>query len=149
MATKKELHAEVMTLCKEHKAPEALVTKLDELLKPGKGGATVNVADVFVPKAQDGKAYLLCSVSGLWLEATVDNFYEDASENNKLGGLKRLSRAAEAARKKAINAKKATEKAVMQDLLAKKISAEEGSKIIAGVAGPDFSGIKGSTKKPA
>ena len=51
--------------------------ELIEALEPKKGGASVNVEDVFVANAKDGKAYLLCSVSGLWLEATVDNFYED------------------------------------------------------------------------
>lgn len=148
MATKKELHGNVLELCKTHRAPEGLTKALDELLKPGKGGATVNVEDVFVPKAKDGKAYILCSVSGVWLEATKENFYEDASENNKFGGLKRLSRAAEAARKKATSTKTASEKAVMADLLAKKITADEGNKILAGIKGPDFSGIKGLTVKP-
>lgn len=147
--TKKELNTKVLEVCAKYKAPKELVSALDELTRPGKGGMSVNIDEVFVGKAQDGKAYLQCSVSGLWMEATKENFYEDASENNKFGGLKRLSRAAEGARKKSINAKKATEKAVMQDLLAKKITAEQGNEIIAKVTAPDFSGIKGSTKKPA
>lgn len=146
--TKKELNSAVIAICTQHKAPQALVSALDELTKPGKGGASVNVEDVFVPKAKDGKAYLQCSVSGLWLEATTENFYEDTSDSNKFGGVKRLSRAAEGARKKAINAKKATEKAVMQDLLAKKITAEQGNATISKVAGPDFTGIKGSKTRP-
>jgi len=149
MATKKEINARVLKLCAEYKAPEALTKALDELTKPGKGGATINIDEVFVPKAKDGKAYLQCSVSGLWMEATKENFYEDLSENNKFGGVKRLSRAAEGARKKAISVKKATEKAVMTDLLAKKITAEEGNKILDGIKGPDFSGIKGLKDKPA
>ena len=91
--------------------------------------------------------YVLFQV--LWLEATADNFYEDlGNENNKFGGLKRLSRAAEAARKKAVGAKKATEKAVMDDLLAGNITAEEGKNIIAAVAGPDYSVIEGLSTKP-
>ena len=148
MATKKELHANVLELCKVNKAPEALTKALDELLRPGKGGASINVDEVYVPKAKDGKSYILCSVSGVWLEATKENFYEDASENNKFGGLKRLSRLAESARKKAIQIKNATEKAVMADLLAKKITSDEGNKILSGVKGPDFSAIKGLTVKP-
>ena len=147
--TKKELNAKVLELCTQYKATKELTSALDELTKPGKGGMSVNVEDVFVPKVQDGKVYLQCSVSGLWMEATVENFYEDASENNKFGGLKRLFRVAEGVRKKVINAKKATEKGVMQDLLAKKIIAEQGNEIIVKVAEADFSGIKGSTKKPA
>ena len=148
MATKKELNTKVLELCTQHKAPEALTKALDELTRPGKGGATVNVEDVFVAKAKDGKAYLQCSVSGLWMEATADNFYEDASENNKFGGLKRLSRAAESARKKAISAKKATEKAVMDDLLSGAIDKDSANKKLATVKAPDFSGIEGSKNKP-
>jgi len=87
-------------------------------------------------------------VSGLWMEATADNFYEDASENNKFGGLKRLSRAAESARKKAISAKKATEKAVMDDLLSGAIDKDSANKKLATVKAPDFSGIEGSKNKP-
>jgi len=148
MATKKELNEKVLGLCKEHKAPEALTKALDELTKPGKGGASVNVEDVYIPKAKDGKAYILCSVSGLWMEATKENFYEDVSENNKFGGLKRLSRAAEGARKKAISAKNATEKAVMADILAGKIKPEEGKVELAKIKPADFSQIKGLKVKP-
>lgn len=149
MASKKEIFASAMELCKANGASEKLVKGLTELLEPKKGGATVNIEDVFVPKAKDGKAYLLCSVSDLWMEATADNFYEDASENNKFGGVKRLSRAAEGARKKAVAAKKATEKAVMADLIAKKITPEQGEAELAKVKAPDFSGIEGSKTKPA
>lgn len=148
MASKKEIFASAMEICKKHNASPKLVAELEEVLAPKKGGAAVNVEDVYVPKAKDGKAYLLCSVSGLWLEATADNFYEDASETNKFGGLKRLSRAAEAARKKAIAAKRATEAAVMQDMLTNAITPEEGKKQLAKVAGPDFSGIQGLKNKP-
>jgi hypothetical protein len=148
MATKKELNAAVIALCTQHKAPEALTKALDELTRPGKGGASVNVEDVFVAKAKDGKAYLLCSVSNLWMEATAENFYEDASENNKFGGLKRLSRAAESARKKAIGIKKATEKAVMDDLLAGNITREEANKKLETIPAPDFTVIKGLKTKP-
>lgn len=149
MASKKELLAEVLGLCETHKASKNLVAELTALLEPKKGGATVNVEDVFVPKAKDGKAYLLCSVSNQWLEATVENFYEDlGNENNKFGGLKRLSRAAEAARKKAVSTKKATEKSVMDDLLSGNITAEKAKEIIAAVAGPDYSTVEGLSTKP-
>ena len=148
MATKKKLNATVIALCTQHKAPEALTKALDELTRLGKGGVSVNVEDVFVVKAKDGKAYLQCSVSNLWMEATVENFYEDAFENNKFGGLKRLSRAVEFVRKKAIGIKKATEKAVMDDLLGGSITREEANKKLEVVAGPDFTGIKGLKIKP-
>lgn len=150
MATKQEIFNQALELCETHKASKNLVAALTELLEPKKGGASINVEDVFVAKAADGKAYLQCSVSGKWMEATADNFYEDlGNESNKFNGLKRLSRAAEAARKKASATKKATEKAVMDDLLAGNITAEEGKKLIAEVAGPDYSTVEGSEVKPA
>lgn len=148
MASKKEIFTQVVAVLEKHKASKELIAEISAIVEPKKGGMSVNVEDVYVPKAKDGKAYLLCSVSGLWLEATADNFYEDASEGNKFGGLKRLSRAAEAARKKAISVKKATEAAVMQDMLAGNISADEAKAKLAKVAGPDFSQIKGLKVKP-
>lgn len=145
--TKKEIFERASELCVEHKANKNLVSALTELLEPKKGGATVNVEDVYTEVK--GVKYLQCSVSGKWLEATIENFYEDlGNENNKFGGLKRLSRAAEAARKKATASKKATEKAVMEDLLAGAITADKGQEILAAVAGPDFSEVPGTEERP-
>ena len=150
MATKQEIFNQVLELCETHKASKNLVAALTELLEPKKGGASINVEDVFVAKAADGKAYLQCSVSGKWLEATVDNFYEDlGNESNKFNGLKRLSRAAEAARKKATATRKATEKAVMTDLLAGVISKEQAQATLDAVAGPDYSSVPGTEVKPS
>jgi len=148
MASKKEIFAEAKKILEKHKASKELTAEISAILEPKKGGMSVNVEDVFVPKAKDGKAYLLCAVSGLWMEAVADNFYEDVSEGSKFNGLKRLSRAAEAARKKAINAKRATEAAVMQDMLGGVITSDEAKALLAKVAGPDFSGIKGFKAKP-
>ncbi len=148
MASKKEIHSQVLELCTKFKAPTELTNALDELLKPGKSGAKLNVDEVYVPKAKDGKAYLLCSASNVWLEATTENFYEDKTGNDKFGGLKRLSRAAEKARKDVVQVKKATEAAVMADLLAGEITKEEGNAKLAAIPQPDFSGIKGLTTKP-
>ena len=147
--TKQEIFNSVLVVLEKHNASKNLVAELTTLLEPKKGGASINVEDVYVAKAQDGKAYLQCSVSGKWMEATIENFYEDAAENNKFGGLKRLSRAAEAARKQAIAAKKATEKAVMTDLLAGVITKEEAQATLDTVAGPDFSTVPGSEVKPS
>ena len=150
MATKQEIFNQVLELCETHKASKNLVAALTELLEPKKGGASINVEDVFVAKAADGKAYLQCSVSGKWMEATADNFYEDlGNESNKFNGLKRLSRAAEAARKKASATKKATEKAVMTDLLAGVISKEQAQATLDAVAGPDYSSVPGTEVKPS
>ena len=147
--SKIETFNKVVEILDAHNANKNLREALISLLEPKKGGSSVNVEDVFVAKAKDGKAYLLCSVSGKWMEATAENFYEDAAENNKFGGFKRLSRAAESARKQAISAKKATEKAVMTDLLAGVISKEQAQATLDTVAGPDFSSVPGSEVKPS
>lgn len=148
MASKKEIFAQAVVILLKHNASKGLIAEISAILEPKKGGMSVNIEDVFVPKAKDGKAYLLCAVSGLWLEASVENFYEDTTEGNKFGGIKRLSRLAEGARKKAIAAKRATESAVMQDMLAGNITSEEAKAQLTKVAGPDFSVIKGFKAKP-
>lgn len=147
--SKIETFNKVVEILDAHNANKNLREALISLLEPKKGGSSVNVEDVFVAQAKDGKAYLLCSVSGKWMEATAENFYEDASENNKFGGFKRLSRAAESARKQAIAAKKATEKAVMTDLLAGVISKEQAQATLDAVAGPDYSSVPGTEVKPS
>lgn len=147
--SKIETFNKVVEILDAHNANKNLREALISLLEPKKGGSAVNVEDVFVAKAKDGKAYLLCSVSGKWMEATAENFYEDAAENNKFGGFKRLSRAAESARKQAIAAKKATEKAVMTDLLAGVISKEQAQATLDSVAGPDYSSVPGTEVKPS
>ena len=147
--SKIETFNKVVEILDAHNANKNLREALISLLEPKKGGSSVNVEDVFVAKAKDGKAYLLCSVSGKWMEATAENFYEDAAENNKFGGFKRLSRAAESARKHAISAKKATEKAVMTDLLAGVISKEQAQATLDAVTGPDYSSVPGTEVKPS
>ena len=147
--SKIETFNKVVEILDAHNANKNLRAALISLLEPKKGGSSINVEDVYVAKAQDGKAYLQCSVSGKWMEATAENFYEDASETNKFGGLKRLSRAAESARKHAIAAKKATEKAVMTDLLAGVITKEEAQATLDTVVGADFSTVPGTEVKPS
>ena len=147
--SKIETFNKVVEILDAHNANKNLRAALISLLEPKKGGSSINVEDVYVAKAQDGKAYLQCSVSGKWMEATAENFYEDASETNKFGGLKRLSRAAESARKQAIATKKATEKAVMTDLLAGVITKEQAQTTLDAVVGADFSTVPGSEVKPS
>ena len=147
--SKIETFNKVVEILDAHNANKNLRAALISLLEPKKGGSSINVEDVYVAKAQDGKAYLQCSVSGKWMEATAENFYEDAAETNKFGGLKRLSRAAESARKRAIATKKATEKAVMTDLLAGVITKEQAQTTLDAVVGADFSTVPGSEVKPS
>ena len=120
MATKKEIYASAMELCETHGASDELVSGLTDLLAPKTGGATVNVEEVF-----DGKN-LQCSVSGVWLPATTEFFYEDKGGKSPFNGLKRTSRLGEAARKAHNKAVSASCNAIMSDVLDGELSAEDG-----------------------
>ena len=153
MASKKEIHATVTTavaaLCAQHKTPEAfnkaLTSILDENLAPKASGASVNLDEV-TKKGQDGKiTEIQCSVSGKWLPATAEYFYEDKKGDGLGGtGLKRLSRQAEAIRKQHIKTVTATEKAIMADVLDGAMTPEQGKAKLekAKAAKPDYSSVK-------
>ncbi len=160
MATKKEIFETtskaVNALCVQHKTPvkfnEALNAILAANLEPKAGGATVNIADV--TKSVDGKiTEIQCSVSGKFLPATKDFFYEDKAGKGIVGldgsHLKRLSRQAEAIRKAHIKVLNATEKAIMADVLDGKLTPEAGkAKLVkAQESKPDYSSV--SAKLPA
>ena len=139
MASKKELFASAMELCETHGASDALVAGLTDLLAPKSGGATVNVADVY----NEDEGTLLCSVSGVWLPATAEYFYEDKSEKSPFNGLRRLSRQAESIRKQHTKQIKASEAAIMNDVLDGELDATEAKEQIAELKAskPDFSSV--------
>jgi len=106
MATKKEIFTMVTTavaaLCTTHKTPTKFNDELQAILaanlEPKAGGATVNLDEV-TRKDKDGNIVeIQCSVSGAWLPATKEFFYEDKAGKG-INGLKRLSRQAESIRK--------------------------------------------------
>ena len=120
MATKKELFESAMSACKEHNAPKALVAALTALLEPKAGGASINLDEV--TKKVDGKiTELQCQVSGVFLPATVEYFYE-AKDGKGIAGiagvsLRRLSRQAESIRKEFTKVQTTSERAIMSDVL--------------------------------
>lgn len=118
--SKKDIFAAVMALCTEHKASGKLVDGLTNLLEPKAGGAKVDVESVF----KDGK--LQCAVSGVWLPATLEFFYEDKSGKSPFNGLRRLSRQAESIRKTHAKTITASERAIMSDVLDGNITPEAG-----------------------
>lgn len=144
MATKKEIFAAAMALCTEHKAPKALVAGLTDLLEPKAGGAKVNVEEVF-----DGEK-LQCAVSGVWLPATLDFFYEDKSGKSPFNGLRRLSRQAESIRKTHAKTIAASQKAIMSDVLDGSITPDEGKAKIEKILAvqPDYSSVSSKLPEP-
>ncbi len=150
MATKKEIFestvAQVEELCKKHNTPkafnEALNAVLTENLAPKAGGATVNIDEVTKKNDKGEITHIMCSLSGKFLPATKDFFYEDKAGKG-INGLKRLSRQAEGIRKQHIKVLAATEKAIMADVLDGKMTPEQGKAKLekAKAAKPDYSKV--------
>lgn len=94
--------------------------KVVELVTPKTGGAVTDVNEVANFDENGGVTAIQCSLSKRWLpvydEEGNENFYTDA-KSDKFGGFKRLSKAAESIRQKHSKALKATEAAVLADLL--------------------------------
>jgi len=138
------------------KLEEEIGTALDAIVTvvaPGKGGgAKVNLEDVAVLDGEGNITHLLCSLSKQWLpvvdEEGNENFYTD-NKSDKFGGFKRLSKAAESIRQKATAKAKATEKAVLADLLNPEVelSNEEATAQIEAAKVIDYSGV-GSVERP-
>lgn len=157
MAKKKsELYAEVSgsvtKLLSANDVSEAIIAEvqkaIDASLKPGVFGArSVNIEDV-VKRDSDGEiTEILCNVSGVWLPASVEYFYEDLSGKSKIVvdgvALKRLSRQAEGVRKKFIAQQAKASQAITTKVLNGEISAEEGKRQLAELPEkPDFSEVR-------
>lgn len=155
MASKKEIYeavtAEVTKVCKQFnvapKACEALQGIFDAHLAPKAKGMSINLDEVTKKDANGKVTHILCSVSGKWLPATKEYFYEDKSGKGIEGAdgsrLKRLSRQAESIRKQYLKQLQTTEKAIMADVLDGKLTPEQGkAKLEAAKAKkPDYSSV--------
>ena len=124
MATKKEIFDtvsnETKALCTKFKVPANVCTALTAIyeanLAPKASGATIDIDKVTHKDANGKITEIQCSLSGKFLPATKEFFYEDKAGKG-IDGLKRLSRQAEAIRKHHIKTVAATEKAIMSDVL--------------------------------
>jgi len=150
MATKQEIFDtvsnEVTALCEKHqvskKVTEGLAAIIETNLKPKAGGASVNIDEVTKKDEQGNITEIMCSVSGVFLPATADFFYEDKAGKG-INGLKRLSRQAESIRKQHIKTLATTEKAIMFDVLDGVMTPEAGKAKLekAKAIKPDFSDV--------
>ena len=104
------------------------LSKVVELVTPKTGGAVTDVNEVANFDDNGNVIEILCSLSKRWLpvydEEGHENFYTDA-KSDRFGGFKRLSKAAESIRQKHSKALKATEAAVLADLLNPEVSLTE------------------------
>ena len=102
--------------------------KIKDLVEPKSGGVVTDVNEVANFDAEGNVTAILCSLSKRWLPVYDaegnENFYTD-TKSDKFGGFKRLSKAAESIRQKHAKAVKATEAAVLADLLNPEVSLTE------------------------
>jgi hypothetical protein len=155
MATKKEIFETVTTsvsaLCDEHKVANKFREKLMDILTanlaPKASGASINLDEVTKKDEAGNITEIQCSVSGVFLPATKEFFYEDKAGKGIVGldgtHLKRLSRQAESIRKQHIKTLAATEKAIMADVLDGAMTPEEGKAELEKVKAikPDYSSV--------
>jgi hypothetical protein len=142
MATKKEICASALEVCAKHKASPELTKAIEDLLAPKAGGATVNIDEVTKKDSAGKITDILCSVSGKFLPATKDFFYED-KDGKGINGLKRLSRQAESIRKSYTKVTSASEKAIMTDVIEGTLKPEEAKAKLAKIQAnkPDYSTV--------
>ena len=142
MATKKEICASALEVCAKHKASPELTKAIEELLAPKAGGATINIDEVTKKDANGKITDIMCSVSGKFLPATKEFFYED-KEGKGIAGLKRLSRQAESIRKTFTKTLNASEKAIMADVIEGAMKPEEAKSKLATLKAkkPDYSSV--------
>ena len=150
MASKKELFenvsSAVASFCDANsitaKVKSQLLDIINDTLAPKAGGVSVDLESIVQRDVDGNITHILCSVSGKFLPASVDFFYED-KDGKGINGLKRLSRQAEGVRKRFIKELAATERAIMQDVLGGAITPEEGKAKLeeARAAKPDYSSV--------
>lgn len=127
--------AEAIAILNENGISKAIVAgvnaelnKIVEVVTPKTGGVATDVNEVANFDAEGNVTAILCSLSKRWLPVYDaegnENFYTDA-KSEKFGGFKRLSKAAESIRQKHSKALKATEAAVLADLLNPEVSLNE------------------------
>jgi len=154
MASKKEIFASAMEICKEHKVSEKFTAALTALLEPKSGGSSVDLSTVTKVDGNGQVTEIQCSLSNVWLPATSAFFYEDKSGKGIKGTdgsmLKRVSKQGEAIRKQHTKVLAATEKAIMTDVLNGDLKPEEGKAKLekAKAVKADYSKVTRNLPKP-
>lgn len=149
MATKQEILDTVIATCEQFNASNKLKDALTEILKPKSAGMAVNLDEVTKKNDKGEITHIQCSVSGVFLPATADFFYEDKAGKG-INGLKRLSRQAEGIRKTHLRTVAASEKAIVQDILDGNVDNVKGKAMIEKLRAskPDFSTVSDKLPEP-
>lgn len=149
--SKKEMYAEVSELVArvlsansvDAGVQEQVQQAIDHVLKPGVFGSKTDIESVVKRDGEGNIVELKCSLSGVFLPATPEYFYEDKSGKSQFNGLKRLSKKAEKARKQHAAAVAKAMNKINQSLYAGAIDVETAKAEIAAVQAtkPDFSTV--------
>ena len=131
--TKTQIFEAVMAVCAEYKVPKEFKAELETLLAPKNSGRFVNIDEI---------TEIMCSISGVFLPATAEYFYE-ARDGKGINGLTRISKQADAIRKAHLKAVVASSKAITDDVLDGKITPAEGKKQLEKIKAqtPDYSKV--------
>jgi len=129
--TKQKLHEEVLRLCTEHKAPEALVAKLSELTKPKVGGSA-DVNDYTCFDADGNVTHIFCNLHKKWepLKDTEGNVLFKEDKKSKNGYFRDCNEGIKQFRE-ADKMLKASKAAIMQEVLDEEITGTEAKEAIA------------------
>ncbi len=147
MASKKEQFENVQeVLAKYEDIPAELVAELEEILKPKAGGKSFDIDEVTKKDEEGVITDILCSLSGLWLPADLDTFYEDKSgkgiptEDEEVT-LKRVSKQGYQISTKFKKSVAASKQAVFNDVLDGELTPEDGKAKVEALdaSEPDYS----------
>lgn len=143
MASKAELFNACSKALQELGVDDEVVEIVAKYYKP-KSGRSVDLESVVKRDNNGNITHLMCNVSGKFLPATLEYFYEDkAGKGIEVDGvsLKRLSKQAEGVRKKHIAKQQKVINELTNKMLKKEISVDEGNQLIAEARAlkPDFS----------
>lgn len=140
--------AEVMKDRVKQPIQDEINAKLEELLGPKSPGAVVDLESVVKRDASGFITEVQCAVSGVFLPATLEYFYEDKSGKSTITdangvALRRLSRQAEGIRKVFIKVQATSEKAILEDALSGVLPQEEAQAKLKEIreSKPDYSKV--------
>jgi len=147
MASKKELAELAKEILVKHGVAESknLFIDIMELLTPKKGGTVLDLSEITKTNENGAVTEIKCSISGAWLPANVENFYnEKDSKIVDVDGntLSRHSRAAYKIKSDFLKTIKASKDAITKDVMDEVITPAEGKAQVAALpTEPDYSVI--------
>ena len=145
MASKKDIYEGALDILRKHNVGETkpLFIELKELLEPKKGGNAVDINEIAKLNETGQVLEIKCSLSGVWLPATTENFYneKDSKLVNVDGvGLSRHSREGYKVKSDFAKTIKASKDAITADVMNEVITPAQGKEQMAALpTEPDYS----------